>query len=211
MATKVCCSCKVVFPIEDFPKNKSQKDGRGGSCKPCKRLSDKQYRENNKDKVAAGKRKCYLQKREHYDSKTKDWVKNNPERRKEICTKSYLTNQDTILEKQSIYRQNNKDLCNSRIKSWSERNADKIRAKDARRRSVQLNAQPPWLSAEQKRDIDSIYALARDCELVSGEKYHVDHIVPLQGKTVCGLHVPWNLQVLPASVNIGKSNKYNGW
>jgi len=208
---KFCGSCKIEKSFEDFNKNSATKDGLHTSCKTCKAASDKNYRERNKEKVAAGKRKCYLENRDHYDEKTKAWVKKNPDRRKKIINASYLKNQEVILDKQAAYRSENRELCNSRVKSWSSRNPDKLRAKDARRRGNQLKAQPTWLNEEHKKQIDDVYRLARDCELVSGEKYHVDHIVPLQGKAVCGLHVPWNLQVLPASVNIKKSNKHNGW
>lgn len=67
-------------------------------------------------------------------------------------------------------------------------------------------ATPKWLTPEQKQAIADIYDHMRDCRAVTGEDYHVDHIIPLRGENVCGLHVPWNLQVLPAYVNISKSN-----
>lgn len=72
------------------------------------------------------------------------------------------------------------------------------------RRSRQ--ATPKWLTKEHKQQIVDTYELMRDCRVVTGEDYHVDHIVPLRGENICGLHVPWNLQVLPAYVNIFKSN-----
>ena len=68
-------------------------------------------------------------------------------------------------------------------------------------------ATPKWLTPEQRKQIVDIYEHMRDCRVVTGEDYHVDHIVPLRGENVCGLHVPWNLQVLPASVNLAKSNE----
>jgi hypothetical protein len=71
-----------------------------------------------------------------------------------------------------------------------------------------LNATPNWLTQEHHDQIKLIYAHAKECELLTGDKYHVDHIVPLQGENVSGLHVPWNLQVLPADINIKKSNSY---
>jgi len=73
------------------------------------------------------------------------------------------------------------------------------------RRSKQ--ATPKWLTPEHKQQIVAIYEHMRDCRYITGEEYHVDHIVPLRGKNVCGLHVPWNLQVLPAWVNLSKSNR----
>ena len=68
-------------------------------------------------------------------------------------------------------------------------------------------ATPKWLTPEQRKQIVDIYEHMRDCRVVTGEDYHVDHIVPLRGENVCGLHVPWNLQVLPACVNMAKSNQ----
>ncbi len=69
------------------------------------------------------------------------------------------------------------------------------------------NATPKWLTKEQKQQIKDLYFLAKDCQITSGYPYHVDHIIPIKGKLVCGLHVPWNLQVVPADINVSKSNK----
>ena len=89
----------------------------------------------------------------------------------------------------------------------------KIRKKRNRVLRVGRNRQatPKWLNPEQKQQIVDIYEHMRDCRAVTGEDYHVDHIVPLGGENICGLHVPWNLQVLPAYVNISKSNKVLPW
>ena len=73
-----------------------------------------------------------------------------------------------------------------------------------------LQRVPLWLSEFQKKEMENFYWLAKDLEKVTGGIYHVDHIVPLQGKNVCGLHVPWNLQVLPADINMKKSNFFEG-
>ena len=97
-----------------------------------------------------------------------------------------------------------------RLKDWRSRNLDKHAAKENKRRALKLRAMPKWLSEEQLKAITTEYALSKWCSEVMGTKYHVDHIVPLKGKQVCGLHVPWNLRVIPAKENIIKGNRYVG-
>lgn len=76
-------------------------------------------------------------------------------------------------------------------------------------RSAKEFRQPSWLSAAQLAEMDSIYGYCSALRQV-GLDYHVDHIVPLRGQSVSGLHVPWNLQVLPGSENMSKGNTFNG-
>ena len=86
-------------------------------------------------------------------------------------------------------------------------NRAKSRAKVNQRGARKKVATPSWLTDEQSQEIISIYEKAARLSISTGMKYHVDHIIPLQGKDVCGLHVPWNLQPLSARENMSKSNR----
>lgn len=79
--------------------------------------------------------------------------------------------------------------------------------RQARRRAGKLMATPEWLSPDQLNNIKAYYEVAKGLSDQFGQRFDVDHIIPLKGKTVCGLHVPWNLQVLDRAENIKKSNK----
>lgn len=82
------------------------------------------------------------------------------------------------------------------------------RAKRAKRRCDTLNRTPKWLTKEDKQAIKQIYELAVTMSTKLGIEHHVDHIIPLRGKYVSGLHVPANLQVLSASENLKKLANY---
>ena len=80
---------------------------------------------------------------------------------------------------------------------------------NANERAKKLNRMPNWLSLEDKKQIKRFYDLAKKATLETGVLHHVDHIVPLQGNFVSGLHTPWNLQILTAEDNLKKSNLFS--
>ena len=198
IGTKLCRACDLVLPNKSFYKDKSTKDGLDAYCNTC-RKSYKQvnklkikevqrlYRQNNKDSRVAGNEKF----RKNNPNYSKDWFRDNPDK-----ARSYS----------SSYLINNRDKINTSRLEMYRINPSKYRGYSSNYRASKSSATPSWLTKEQKDSINNFYEQARDCEVTSGMKYEVDHIIPLNGKNVCGLHVPWNLQVLPRDINRAKSN-----
>ena len=91
--------------------------------------------------------------------------------------------------------------------AWKENNKTQVRADTKARRRKHRLATPKWLIRKQKSEIRQIYQIAITMSKTTGEQYVVDHIVPLRSELVCGLHVPWNLRVIPQQENLLKSNK----
>lgn len=77
----------------------------------------------------------------------------------------------------------------------------------ATRVSRQINAAPKWLTVEQLSAVKAYYETAKILTLEFGVQMEVDHIIPLKGKDVCGLHVPWNLQIMVKEANRQKGNR----
>lgn len=92
-----------------------------------------------------------------------------------------------------------------RSQAWFKRNKDFMRERSARRCRTVAAASPSW---RNRFFIAEAYRLAVLREKVVGGKWHVDHVVPLNHPLVCGLHVEFNLQVVPAKANIEKSNRH---
>ena len=76
------------------------------------------------------------------------------------------------------------------------------------RRAALLKRTPKWLSNLDKEMIRNIYKIAARVSKETGIKHHVDHVIPLRAKSVSGLHVPANLQLLTAQENLSKGNNY---
>jgi G3E family GTPase len=105
---------------------------------------------------------------------------------------------------QSYYEQN-KDRIKEYTTTWNKQNRPRLNALMAKRKARELQALPNWADLEA---IKTEYLLAKWCSKVTGIQYEVDHIIPLQGKKVCGLHTANNLQVIPMSDNRKKSNQF---
>jgi 5-methylcytosine-specific restriction endonuclease McrA len=88
-----------------------------------------------------------------------------------------------------------------------EKNPEYYKALTSVRKRRHRDATPPWVTTEQKLQMRRLYLEAQRLTKITGERYEVDHKVPLIHPDVCGLHVPWNLVVITKEENLKKSNK----
>lgn len=120
----------------------------------------------------------------------------------------YLNNKKHKIAYQNTWALSNPAKISLHQKTWALNNRHRKVSWQSKRRCSQLQRTPSWLTSEQNREIEQVYKEAKELQWLSNEPLEVDHIVPLQGKNVSGLHVPWNLQILPVSLNCIKGNRY---
>lgn len=152
-----------------------------------------------------------------------DRYKNNREAQYEAWRKWYELNKDVHNERVKRWQTVNKDKTRADAKAWVAANPEKVAAKTKRYReahpdkvaawaasSVARRAKrvPKWLSEDDKWMLQEAYALAKQRTKMLGFVWEVDHIIPLRGATVSGLHVPTNIQVIPKAHNRAKRNKF---
>lgn len=175
---KTCPKCGECKPLSGFSKDNSSKDGLKSQCRLCRAQSNKRWSETNRDK------RCESSKR---------WRETHYEASREANKRWYEAN---------------RKLSRELSKQWKQNNPDKRNTTKAKRRAAKLQRTPCWLTKDQLDEIETFYTVALAFRLFTGLTYHVDHIVPLQGKNVSGLHVPWNLRVIPETDNLKKSNLF---
>lgn len=218
---KLCPKCNTSRVYEDFYKCSKNKDGLQAYCKPCIKLANTSWASENKEKF----KEYYAKFRA--TEKRKAYVANYKEVNKEAIRKGIKAykkkNRELLLLKGKEYREENKDkvresnrryvLANKEkvllsSKSYREKNRPKYAAYAAKRRVVEERATPSWLSKDDHKRIELAWGLRELKSFVTGDEYEVDHIVPLNSKLVCGLHVPWNLRVIPKVDNRRKLNRH---
>ena len=181
------------------------------------------WHKNNPESGRARSRANYLLNKAVYIANARKWVAENPEKRKAILDRHAPKGRERSRE----WRSNNRERHRASVKQWQKDNPDKVRnvrevfeawkkrnperwisvmrSHSRARVARKLKSVPAWAN---QFVISEIYDLARRRTRATGIEWHVDHVVPLRSKIVCGLHVEHNLRVIPGSVNCSKANRH---
>lgn len=154
-------------------------------CVECDNANNQHFRTNNPEYA----HQHYVDNKDTYTNQLKLHRANNPE---------YYTEYNKLRYRRHKHQHNNQ------VKQWRDSNRSNVLAACAKRRTLQLQRTPGWADDGA---IKEVYKRRESISQITGIVHHVDHIIPLKGKTVCGLHVEYNLQVIARGANLEKGNK----
>lgn len=217
------CRCKYHLDIKRLNSKK-----RYVNKKDDIRQQQKQYSEMNKAKMNDASLRYYSRNKEKINSRKKihrlkniDSIKSKAleyrNRNKEKIAKKDKERYDRLKflgllkEKRAKYYSENREAILNKNrgfqKTWRQANKDKLREAKQKRRAAKLQATPSWYSELDSFVFTEAYLLSKDREILTGIKWEIDHMIPLQAENVCGLHVWNNFQVIPSFLNQSKRNK----
>lgn len=187
---------------------------KSGKCKECVKIYKQKYYLENRESILRGLKQKYHADPEKHREQSRRWRKNNPEKvregkrrwsdanpekLKEQYRRKYAKNPEKHKDRMRLWVANNPEKSRAIKRNWMENNRELHNHQNALQRAARRGATPPWAD---KKAIETVY---KNCP----KGHHVDHIIPLKGKIVCGLHVETNLQYLTAAANRSKNNKFN--
>lgn len=190
MEVKTCSKCDEEKPTSEFGKRKDRPDGLQYHCKACKKASNSAHYKANAEKVKATTAKRAVEKKDEIRAYRIRYEKENAE---EIALRQRARREEMAPERAAYHRK------------YRQENKATVNALSRRYKASKIKRTPSWANEQAIR---AFYEEAARLEQETGIKYHVDHIIPLQGELVSGLHVENNLQVIPANENLSKSNHY---
>lgn len=180
---KICSYCKEEKQPMFFYKCKGDKSGLSSRCKVCAIKTSVEWSKKNRVKI-----------------NSRRMMNRKP---RVLLGKDVLAEHHRIQERNRYWKE--KDLIKNRISNWKKNNTSKIAEQNARRKCSKLQATPEWAN---RFFILEAYSLRRFRKELTGIDWHVDHIVPIKSKYVCGLHNEFNIALIPASLNCSKQNRY---
>lgn len=139
------------------------------------------------------------------NSYVRKWAQDNREKAYSYQKNARSKKPEHYKAKDDVWRKANPKAAVEKTMRWASNNAGAKLAANAKRRANKLKATPLWADLEKVKQLYKI--AAKWNELWPEDPVHVDHVIPLKGKNVSGLHTELNLQILRATDNIKKSNK----
>lgn len=149
----------------------------------------------------------YAEKSEQIISRVRRWQADNPERHRSSMARYRAENDEYFKRKRREWYENNRDHALAYARDCDLKAPEVRLAYNAARNHAQRDRVPAWFSELDDFCVKECIRLCRDRLAATGQKWHVDHMIPLRSKTASGLHVFSNLQVIPAFLNGWKKNK----
>lgn len=202
---KKCSACGKIKPVKKFFK----KYGNAKSqCKDCEKSYMKIWRAENVERLKEyGKEKgkiYYQENKEEIKASVRKYASENVEKVRATSKAYRAKNKDKARKAHTAWREKNRDRVRAKGRAWKKNNPHKVLADKRRRQATKQKRTPVW---SIQKIIEIFYFVSNRLTKIMDDNYHVDHILPLKGKEVSGLHVHTNLQVIGASKNLKKSNK----
>jgi len=208
---KLCSKCNKLKPLSDYHRAKNGKNGLRAECRPCR------YITKTVEILPLGLKRCVVcleikeincfpARKDSKDGHRGDCIACHKLKNMDY----FQNNKHKIYKNKKEWLEKNPGKAAKSSAKWAKNNRPKLNARDAKRRAQEINATPLWLTAIQKAQIQEFYDVALAKTVQTGIVYEVDHIHPLKGEKLSGLHVPWNLQVISRKENRAKHNKWQG-
>lgn len=202
--TYVCNSCAKIIRKLNYTKNKEKELAKQAEYRnnnvEIEKLRHKKYRDENKEILLKKTAEYREINRDELRNRHKIWRENNKDKIKEYGKNDYEKRKEQYNKYSLKYHKENKEHLAEKSKEWKFNNFGKVRAMDAKRRAAKLER------TLKDYDIDNVKKVYEKCP----KNLTVDHILPLQGEYISGLHVGWNLQYLTLSENSSKGIKFDG-
>lgn len=185
-----CCRCKESKQFSEFHADRSKKFGISNTCKTCAKEKSAAWHANNRERAIKGGKERYMATRDAQLEYRRNWRKKNLA---------------IVSAKNAAWKSRNRDHVNAKNREWKQRNPAVLAANSARRRASRLLATPSWANHAAILDL---YRQAAELTKKTGIAWHVDHVVPIRSRLVCGLHCESNMRVIEGRENIRKSNRF---
>ena len=196
---KCCIACRMRFPFNAFGRDNARPDGLSVKCKPCNNAYSRRLRSVGHESDEKRAARLLAQAA---------WRGKNAERLRAYDNARSTTRVRNEKVSSAKWRAENHAQFRAAIAKWKTENKALLALYSSGRRASERSASAAWSDTEyEKFVLQEAYRLSELRSKVVGIPYHVDHIVPLRGKTVCGLHCAANLAVIPARSNMLKGNR----